>query len=125
ADIAMYLAKEGGKNNFQFFSERIKVQSLERLTLEDGLRHALERNELSLHYQAKLDLKTALVSGVEALLRWHHPELGLVPPLRFLPVAEETGLIVSIGRWVLQTACAQNVAWQREGLQPMCIAVNL
>src|SRR5258708_26842799 len=125
ADIAMYLAKEEGKNNFQFFSEDIRANSLERLTLETRLRHALERNEFSLHYQAKLDLRTQEITGVEALLRWQHPDLGLVAPSRFIPVAEETGLIVPIGRWVLKTACAQNVAWQREGLPPLSMAVNL
>ncbi|MBI2297292.1 MAG: EAL domain-containing protein [Betaproteobacteria bacterium] len=125
ADIAMYLAKEEGKNNFQFYSEDIKVQSLERLTLETSLRRALERDEFFLHYQAKLDLRTGQITGVEALLRWQHPDLGMVSPVQFIPIAEETGLIVPIGRWVLQTACAQNVAWQREGLPPVCMAVNL
>src|SRR6266853_1001133 len=125
ADIAMYLAKEQGKNNFQFFSEDIRANSLERLTLETSLRHALERNEFSLHYQAKLDLRKQEITGVEALLRWRHPDLGLVAPSRFIPVAEETGLIVPIGRWVLKAASAQNVAWQREGLPPVCVAVNL
>ena len=125
ADIAMYLAKEEGKNNFQFFSENIRIQSLERQTLETSLRHALERDEFSLHYQAKLDLKTKEITGVEALLRWRHPDLGTVAPAKFIPVAEDTGLIVPIGSWVLQTACAQNVAWQREGLPPVCMAVNL
>ena len=125
ADIAMYLAKEQGKNTFQFFSEDIRANSLERLTLETSLRHALERNEFSLHYQAKLDLRTQEITGVEALLRWRHPDLGLVAPSRFIPVAEETGLIVPIGRWVLKAASAQNVAWQREGLPPVCVAVNL
>jgi diguanylate cyclase (GGDEF)-like protein/PAS domain S-box-containing protein len=125
ADIAMYLAKEEGKNNFQFFSEDIRARSLERLTLESSLRRALERNEFFLDYQAKLDLKTKEITGVEALLRWQHPDLGTVAPSRFLPVAEETGLILSIGKWVLRTACAQNVAWQREGLPPVCMAVNL
>ena len=125
ADIAMYLAKEQGKNNFQFFSEDIKTHSLERLTLESSLRHALERDEFSLNYQAKLDLKTQAITGVEALLRWKHPDLGTVSPVQFIPVAEETGLIVPIGKWVLRTACAQNVAWQRAGLPPLCMAVNL
>jgi EAL domain-containing protein (putative c-di-GMP-specific phosphodiesterase class I) len=125
ADIAMYLAKEQGKNNFQFFSEDIQANSLERLTLESALRQALERDEFSLHYQAKLDLKTKAITGMEALLRWQHPDLGTVTPLQFIPVAEETGLIVPIGRWVLRTACAQNVAWQREGLPAICVAVNL
>jgi len=121
----MYLAKEEGKNNFQYFSENIKTLSLERLTLEASLRHALERSEFFLQYQAKLDLRTKRITGVEALLRWQHPKLGLVPPAQFIPVAEDTGLIVPIGRWVLSTACAQNAAWQREGLPPVCMAVNL
>jgi diguanylate cyclase (GGDEF)-like protein/PAS domain S-box-containing protein len=125
ADIAMYLAKEEGKNNFQFYSSNIKTQSLERLMLEANLRRALEQNELSLHYQAKVDLKTGDIVGVEALLRWHSAELGAVSPAQFIPIAEETGLIVPIGRWVLKTACAQNVAWQHAGLRPICMAVNL
>ena len=125
ADIAMYFAKEQGKNNFQFYSREIKTQSLERLTLETGLRRALECEEFFLHYQAKLDLSNRSITGVEALLRWQHPELGVVPPLQFIPLAEETGLIVPIGRWVLQSACAQNVAWQRAGLPAVCMAVNL
>nr|MBA2689187.1 EAL domain-containing protein [Burkholderiales bacterium] len=125
ADIAMYLAKEEGKNNFQFYSKDIKTQSLERLTMETSLRRALERTEFFLHYQAKLDLKSGAITGVEALVRWQHPDLGLISPLQFIPLAEETGLIVPIGKWVLQTACAQNVAWQRAGLPPVCMAVNL
>ncbi|HEX9812880.1 MAG TPA: EAL domain-containing protein [Burkholderiales bacterium] len=125
ADMAMYLAKEEGKNNFQFYSKDIKTQSLERMTLETQLRHALDRNEFTLHYQAKVDFKTGRINGVEALLRWQNAELGSVSPIRFIPVAEETGLIIPIGRWVLRTACAQNVAWQRQGLPPICVAVNL
>lgn len=125
ADVAMYRAKEEGKNNYQFFSEEINTQSLERLALETSLRHALERQQFFLHYQAKLDLKTRQITGVEALLRWQHPELGVVPPLQFIPLAEETGLIAQIGQWVLNTACAQNAAWQREGIPPICMAVNL
>jgi diguanylate cyclase (GGDEF)-like protein/PAS domain S-box-containing protein len=125
ADIAMYYAKEEGKNNFQFYSDDIKTHSLERLALEANLRHALERDEFTLHYQAKLDLQKGTINGVEALLRWNSPALGNVSPVQFIPVAEETGMIVSIGKWVLQTACAQNVAWQRLGLPPICMAVNL
>jgi diguanylate cyclase (GGDEF)-like protein/PAS domain S-box-containing protein len=125
ADIAMYFAKEEGKNNFQFYSKEIKTQSLERLTLEANLRHALERREFTLHYQAKLDLKNDTITGVEALLRWNNAALGAVSPIQFIPVAEESGLIVPIGKWVLHTACAQNVAWQRQGLPPICMAVNL
>lgn len=125
ADIAMYFAKEEGKNNFQFYSKDIKSQSFERLSIETNLRFALERNELSLAYQAKLDFKTGAINGVEALLRWNSPYLGEVTPTQFIPVAEETGLIVPIGRWVMKTACEQNVAWQEQGLPPVCIAVNL
>jgi predicted signal transduction protein with EAL and GGDEF domain len=102
ADMAMYLAKAEGKNNFQFYSEDMRTQSLARLALESSLRHALERSEFSLHYQAKLDLKTNAVTGVEALLRWEHPERGLLRPQNFLAVAEETGLIVPIGLWALR-----------------------
>jgi diguanylate cyclase (GGDEF)-like protein/PAS domain S-box-containing protein len=125
ADIAMYRAKEEGKNTYKFYSEETNVHSFERMALETSLRRALERNEFFLHYQAKLDLHTKRITGVEALVRWEHPELGVVPPMQFIPLAEETGLIVPIGRWVLRTACAQNVAWQREGLPPLSIAVNL
>jgi diguanylate cyclase (GGDEF)-like protein/PAS domain S-box-containing protein len=125
ADIAMYFAKEEGKNNYQFYSREITTQSLERLTLETNLRRALERNEFCLHYQAKRDLASGAVTGVEALLRWNNEELGSVPPSHFIPLAEEIGAIVPIGKWVLQTACAQNMAWQRAGLPPICMAVNL
>jgi predicted signal transduction protein with EAL and GGDEF domain len=112
ADMAMYLAKEDGKNNFRFFTKEVKMQSIERLTLENCLRHALSRNEFSLHYQPKVDLATGQITGVEALLRWTHAEHGMLPPGQFIPLAEETGLIVPIGRWALREACAQNMAWQ-------------
>jgi len=125
ADIAMYHAKESGKNNYQFYSNQRNVPSLERLALETSLRKALAREEFLLHYQAKLDLHTNRITGVEALLRWQHPDLGMVSPAKFIPLAEETGLIVPIGKWVLRTACAQTVAWQREGLPPVCMAVNI
>jgi len=125
ADIAMYHAKEEGKNTFMFYSEKTNVHSFERMALETSLRRGLEREEFFLHYQAKLDLHTGRITGVEALVRWQHPELGMVSPGQFIPLAEETGLIVPIGRWVLNTACAQNVAWQREGLPPLRMAVNL
>jgi diguanylate cyclase (GGDEF)-like protein len=125
ADIAMYHAKAEGKNNVRFFSHKIKTQAIDRLTIEAGLRHALEREEFCLHYQPKLDVATRKIVGVEALLRWTHPEMGLLPPVQFIPLAEETGLIVPIGRWVLQAACAQNMAWQRAGLPPMSMAVNV
>ncbi len=125
ADIAMYFAKDEGKNNFQFYSTGITTQSLERLKLENNLRVAMERSELTLHYQPKLSLKDGSVHGAEALLRWTNPELGVVSPDKFIPVAEETGLIIPIGKWVLRAACAQNRAWQKQGLPPICIAVNL
>ena len=125
ADMAMYLAKEDGKNGFRFFTREIKAQSIERLTLESALRRALERDQFSLHYQPKVDMTSGQITGVEALLRWNHPELGIVSPGQFIPLAEETGLIVPIGRWVLKEACAQNMAWQRRGLRPVTMAVNL
>ncbi len=125
ADIAMYLAKEEGKNNYQFFSKEIQSKSIGRLSIETNLRSALEQNEFSLHYQARLDFKTGAITGVEALLRWQNSYLGSMTPTQFIPVAEETGLMVPIGRWVLKTACAQNIAWQLQGLPPVCMAVNL
>ena len=125
ADMAMYRAKEDGKNGFRFFTQEVKSQSIERLMLETGLRHALERNEFSLQYQPKVDLATRQITGVEALLRWTEPELGPISPAQFIPLAEETGLIVPIGRWVIKQACAQNMAWQRLGLRPVSMAVNL
>src|SRR5882757_8758256 len=125
ADMAMYLAKEDGKNGFRFFTKEIKTQSIERLTLESALRRALEREQFSLHYQPKVDMASGQITGVEALLRWNHPELGMVSPGQFIPLAEETGLIVPIGRWVLKEACAQNMAWQHRGLRPVTMAVNL
>lgn len=125
ADLAMYRAKQQGKNNFQFYSKETEALSIERLSFEASLRRALQRNEFSLHYQAKLDLMSGTISGVEALLRWQHPDLGLVPPMQFIPLAEETGLIVAIGQWVLRTACMQNVAWRKQGLPSVCVGVNI
>jgi diguanylate cyclase (GGDEF)-like protein len=125
ADMAMYLAKDEGKNNFRFFSSEVRNQSVERLKLEADLRHAVELHQLSLQYQPKIEVATGQISGVEALLRWTHPELGNLPPAEFIPLAEETGMIVPIGRWVLKNACAQNVAWQRDGLPTFSMAVNL
>src|SRR3954469_20659329 len=125
ADIAMYLAKEEGKNDFRFFSSEIKSRPIERLTLESDLRHAEELDQLTLHYQPKVDVASGRITGLEALLRWSHPELGDLPPMQFISLAEETGLIIPIGLWVLKTACAQNMAWQRDGLPSVSMAVNL
>jgi diguanylate cyclase (GGDEF)-like protein/PAS domain S-box-containing protein len=124
ADIAMYRAKESGKNNFQFYSPQMNSHSFERLALEAALKRALERGELLLHYQPKLDLATGRIAGLEALIRWEHPDMGLVSPLRFIPIAEETGLIAPIGAWVLGEACRQVKAWEEAGLGPFTIAVN-
>ncbi|HEY2780243.1 MAG TPA: EAL domain-containing protein [Steroidobacteraceae bacterium] len=125
ADVAMYKAKSEGKNNFQFYSESLNANSLERLTLESSLRHALERQEFRLRYQAKRDMHSGRITGMEALLRWEHPDLGLVAPMQFIPVAEESSLMLPIGKWVLRTACAQNVAWQKAGAPRLKMAVNL
>jgi len=125
ADMAMYRAKEEGKNGFRFFVKQSKTQSVERLVFEARLRQALERDEFSLHYQPKVDATTEQITGVEALLRWTLPDLGVLSPMQFIPLAEETGLIVPIGRWVLKSACAQNMAWRRQGLPPLSMAVNL
>jgi diguanylate cyclase (GGDEF)-like protein len=125
ADIAMYKAKQEGKNNFQFFTPQLNTSSLARLTLEAALRSALERGEFELYYHVRREISRSGITGVEALLRWHHPELGLVTPSQFIALAEETGLILPIGRWVLRTACAQTMAWQRQGLQKLTMAVNL
>jgi diguanylate cyclase (GGDEF)-like protein/PAS domain S-box-containing protein len=125
ADMAMYSAKEGGKNNFEFYSRAIQMRSAGRMAIETQLRKALEYKEFSLHYQAKLQLGSDVITGVEALLRWNNPELGAVSPLQIIPVAEETGLIIPIGLWILRTACAQNAQWLKDGLPPVRVCVNL
>jgi diguanylate cyclase (GGDEF)-like protein len=125
ADVAMYRAKEMGRNNYQFYLPTMNVHTLDRLELESDLRHALERGEFFLHYQPKVEIASGLITGVEALLRWKHPIRGLVPPLDFIPLAEETGLIVPIGEWVLATACARANVWQGRGLPKLSVAVNL
>jgi diguanylate cyclase (GGDEF)-like protein len=125
ADIAMYRSKEQGKNTFQFYTSDTNVHTFERLAMENSLRKALERKEFVLYYQPKIDLATNAIVGAEALLRWNHPNLGMVPPDQFIPLAEETGVIVPIGEWVLREACFQNHAWQEAGLPLITIAVNL
>ncbi len=125
ADAAMYRAKEGGRNRFQLYQKEINVRLDQRLSLETKLRHALERQELLLHYQPQISLDSGAIVGVEALLRWRHPELGLVSPDRFIAIAEDTGLIVPIGEWVLASACAQAQSWREAGLPQLRMAVNI
>jgi diguanylate cyclase (GGDEF)-like protein/PAS domain S-box-containing protein len=125
ADTAMYRAKERGGNSYQFFTPEMDTRARQRLSLENALRNALERREFVLHYQPQIDLATQNVIGVEALLRWNHPEQGLVAPADFIPLLEETGFIVPVGEWVLREACAQATAWRASGLPPLRVAVNL
>src|SRR6202165_3424695 len=125
ADAAMYSAKDGGRNNFQFFTADMNAQAVERLALENGLRLALDKKELFLVYQPQMNIATGKISELEALLRWRHPDLGLVPPDKFIRIAENSGLIVPIGEWVLRTACLQARRWQDEGLPAVSVAVNV
>ena len=125
ADLAMYQAKEQDRNNFQFFSREMNIKVLERMMLENSMRKALEREEFFLVYQPQVDAHTGEITGMEALLRWQHPDLGLLAPDKFIYLAEETGFIIPIGEWVLQTACRQNKAWQLQGLPAVRVAVNL
>lgn len=125
ADMALYRAKDQGRNNYQFYLPEMNVKVSERLAMENHLRRALEREELLLHYQPQVDLNTGRIIGMEALVRWHRPDSGLVSPAKFIPLAEETGLIIPLGEWVLRAACAQNKAWQESGLPPIRIGVNL
>ena len=125
ADTAMYQAKDKGRNNYQFYTGSMNAAAVERFTIENQLRKALARDEFKLYYQAQVDSRRRKVVGVEALVRWVHPEKGLVPPLSFIPLAEETGLIVPIGQWILRTACAQNRIWQTAGFTPVRMTVNI
>ncbi len=125
ADVAMYRAKERGRNNYQFYTADMHAATLERIAVENNLRRALEREEFLLHYQPQADLDTGDMVGVEALVRWQSGELGLVSPAQFIPMAEETGLIVPIGEWILERACVQNRLWQQTGLPPHRVSVNL
>jgi predicted signal transduction protein with EAL and GGDEF domain len=125
ADAAMYCGKNNGRNNFRFFTQDMNAQVVERLTLENSLRLALGREELFLVYQPQMDIATGRITGLEALLRWQHPELGLVPPDKFIRIAENSGLILPIGEFVLRAACRQARKWQDEGLHAVPVAVNL
>jgi diguanylate cyclase (GGDEF)-like protein len=125
ADTAMYQAKEKGRNNFQFYTASMNAAAVERFTIENQLRKALARNEFELYYQAQLDNCSRKICGVEALVRWNHPERGLVAPLSFIPLAEETGLIVPIGQWIIRSACAQTRAWQKAGFAPIQVMLNI
>jgi diguanylate cyclase (GGDEF)-like protein/PAS domain S-box-containing protein len=125
ADVAMYHAKESGRNSFQFFSAQMNQRAMEKLSIETDLKKALERNELLLYYQPQIDLQTGKVVGVEALIRWQHPRLGMVSPGMFIPIAEESGLIVDIGQWVLLEACRQAMLWQQAGFAPVRMGVNI
>jgi len=125
ADAALYRAREQGGDNYQFYTADMNAKAMKRLALENSLRRALERNEFEVYYQPVLDTNTRKIVGMEALLRWHHPELGLVQPAEFIPLAEDTGMIVPIGEWVLRTACAQSKSWQGAGFAPLALAVNL
>ncbi len=125
ADSAMYHAKENGRNDFRFFTPDMKARVEEKLFIESDLRKALELGQFVLHYQPQVDIKTGHIVGAEALVRWNHPVAGLISPAKFIPVAEESGLIIPLGEWILNEACRQNLEWQNAGLPPVSIAVNL
>lgn len=125
ADTAMYQTKEKGKNNYCVYTEAFNHATTERISLENNLRKAVEREEFILHYQPRLSIKSGRILGVEALVRWRHPGHGILPPAQFIPLAEETGLIIPIGEYVLRAACAQNKAWQEAGIAPIGVAVNV
>jgi len=125
ADVAMYRAKHLGRNNYQFFSNEMSARAFERLTLENSLRHALKRAEFFLQYQPQVDSRTGKITNIEALLRWQHPDLGVVSPTDFVPILEETGLIVNVGDWVLRTACQQAAEWHKQGYDTLKMCVNL
>lgn len=125
AETAMYQAKEQGRNTYQFYSSFIRSRAYERLNLESGLHKALKQHEFKLYYQPKVDLRFNRITGMEALLRWHHKDFGWVSPTQFIPLAEETDLILTIGEWALREACAQNKAWMDQGYPPLCVTVNV
>ena len=125
ADAAMYSAKEGGGNRIQRYSPELRLHPDERLELQTQLKQALQRNEFVLHYQPQIEISSGRITGVEALVRWQHPVRGLVPPMQFIPLAEESGLIEPLGEWVLRTACAQAAAWQRDGIPSLRMGINI
>jgi len=125
ADVAMYQAKELGRDTFQFYTAEMNAAARERRVLQEGLRHAIAMHQFALVYQPQVDLRTGVIFAVEALVRWHHPELGIIQPAKFIPMAEESGLIVPLGDWVLREACRQNKAWQNAGMPPISVCVNV
>ena len=125
ADAAMYNAKESGRNNFRFFTEEMNAEAMDRLNIQNDLRLALKRHELFLEYQAQIDIRSRRLVGLEALMRWNHPEFGIVPPGRFIRVAENSGMIIPIGEWVLRTACQAASLWDQHGIPPVLVAVNV
>ncbi|HET7159071.1 MAG TPA: GGDEF domain-containing phosphodiesterase, partial [Burkholderiales bacterium] len=125
ADIAMYRAKEGGRNNYQFYTPELHVRARAMLSMEAELRRALDSDEFVLHYQPRVNLSTGRITGVEALLRWRHPERGLVQPAEFMPLMEETGLVIRAGEWVLKSVCQQIKAWEMAGIAGVPVAINL
>jgi len=124
ADTAMYYAKENGRNNFKFFEPDMNTRAVQRQSIESSLRQALDRQEFVLHYQPKIDLQSGTIVGAEALIRWQHPQRGLLSPGEFVPIAEDSGLIRPIGLWVLREACRQAQTWLQAGLPPITVAVN-
>lgn len=125
ADVAMYHAKEHGRNNYQFFTESMNQASEERFQLENSMRKALQNNEMKLYYQPQVSVASGQIVGMEALIRWQHPEKGFISPASFIPIAEESGLIVQIGEWVIQEACRQSAKWRKSGFKPVRISVNV
>ncbi len=125
ADTAVYRAKEQGRNTYQLYTPAMNVKAFEQLVMENSLRRALDRKEFIIYYQPQVDIHTGKITGIESLIRWQHPDLGMILPSNFIPLAEETGLIVPIGEWVLRTACAQNKMWQKAGFEPVRVSVNI
>ncbi|QQE73735.1 EAL domain-containing protein [Brevibacillus composti] len=125
ADTALYVVKSRGRNSYEFFDPTMEAKTLERILMENELRKAINQGHFDIYYQPKTDLATGKLTGMEALVRWIHPELGVIPPNRFIPIAEETGMIIELGEWILRQACRQNKEWQNEGFPPLKVSVNL